>query len=238
MLVPPLILTSIVVFHCNHHCSYHCRHPHHHPHHHNGRDRGWGTQGGGGWGNAGTAAAAGQWTASSTLAPPSVICVVIVKASAILDAMIIIGIALPLLLPPPPLSHCWLLYISSPPLIIAKSLLPWTMAIPLPPPPPCTPSTLLPIARSIVHCLLCHPHTCVVAYCQAINDALIACKSWCKAIYYFMQDNIKRLTWLVPLFNDAKWKEGGQGRMPRAQNICVILKQSFGGMWHFLAPRQ
>ncbi len=47
---------------------------------------------------------------------------------------------------------------------------------------------------------------------------------------YFMQDNVKRLTWLVPLFNNAKGKGGGKGRMPMAQNICVILKQSLGGL--------
>jgi hypothetical protein len=49
-----------------------------------------------------------------------------------------------------------------------------------------------------------------------IIDALFAYKKLqcnvgrCKAMKYFMQDNVKRLTWLVPLFvNDSKGKEGG-----------------------------
>ncbi len=41
---------------------------------------------------------------------------------------------------------------------------------------------------------------------------------WFEAMKYFKQDDNKRLTWLVPLFNDAK--EG-------ASNIRVILKKNF-----------
>ncbi len=29
---------------------------------------------------------------------------------------------------------------------------------------------------------------------------------WCKAMKYFMKEDVKRLTWLAPLFNDAKRK--------------------------------
>ncbi len=62
------------------------------------------------------------------------------------------------------------------PLIVAKSLLPWKMVIPHPP-PTCTPSTLSPITGSIILRLLCHPPAYAVASCQVIIDALIACKS-------------------------------------------------------------
>jgi hypothetical protein len=37
-----------------------------------------------------------------------------------------------------------------------------------------------------------------------------------------MQDNIERISWLSPLFNNAKGKGGGYGRMPASQNICNI----------------
>ena len=47
---------------------------------------------------------------------------------------------------------------------------------------------------------------------------------WFEEMKYFKQDDVKRLTWLAPLFNHTKGKRVGQ--MPIASNICVILKKN------------
>jgi hypothetical protein len=73
----------------------------------------------------------------------------------------------------------------------------------------------------IAHCLLhCPPPTLSSArlrYHLPLSNHQCSCclqklqhnVRRCKAMTYFMQDDVKRLTWLVPLFNHAKGKEGG-----------------------------